>query len=131
MKEIFVSEVLERLKKVLKIKTDTDLNDKLELNKNTISIWKHRNTLDYLALIAFCNNDNININYILTGDGEPYIENVESLKNKIKELEETIKKIDILEGQDNKNLASLDAEVRDLRSKLAYADELIFKLANR
>lgn len=45
-------DVINRLKKLLKLKTDIQLSEFLNIRPNTISTWKKRNTLDYEAIIS-------------------------------------------------------------------------------
>ncbi|MGK4568242.1 helix-turn-helix domain-containing protein [Flavobacterium sp. 3HN19-14] len=46
--------VIDRLKKLLKIKRDAQLADVLGVRANTISTWKKRDTLDYDAILSIC-----------------------------------------------------------------------------
>lgn len=126
---IKTEKIIERLKLELKIDNDTKLANYLGINQSTLATWKKNNSFDVYRV--FNKLQNININWLLTGEGEPYIENKEKLKQRVNELEQTIKNIDIGISKDNKEVASLDIEVIQLRNKLAYAEELIFKLANR
>ncbi len=57
--------IIERLKKSLKVKTDTSLSEILNIKPNTISSWKKRNTLDYSKIINKCVELNIDLNLIL------------------------------------------------------------------
>ncbi|MES2862755.1 MAG: helix-turn-helix domain-containing protein [Bacteroidota bacterium] len=56
--------ILNRLKKALKVDTDTRLSEILNIKPNTISSWKKRNTLDYSKIIDKCIELNINLNLI-------------------------------------------------------------------
>ncbi|MDI1255504.1 MAG: LexA family transcriptional regulator [Flavobacterium sp.] len=59
------SNVIDRLKKLLKIKRDAQLAAILKVRANTISTWKKRNTLDHEAIILVCENYKFDLNYIL------------------------------------------------------------------
>ena len=60
--------IINELKKYLNIKTDSEFAKFLGLKQNTISSWKSRNSLDYDLIISKC--DQINANWLLTGEGE-------------------------------------------------------------
>jgi len=56
--------IIDRLKKTLKVETDTRLAEILNIKPNTISSWKKRNTLDYSKIIDKCVGLNIDLNLI-------------------------------------------------------------------
>ena len=59
--------IIDRLKKSLKIKTDIELSEFLNIKPNTISTWKKRNTVDYEAIISICDLYEIDIDMIFLG----------------------------------------------------------------
>lgn len=59
------SEILERVKKVYNIKSNTELADYLGVSKSTLSNWYKRNSIDYDLLFSACSNSDLE--YILTG----------------------------------------------------------------
>lgn len=56
--------ILKKLKKALKISTDIQLSEFLNIKPNTISTWKKRNSLDYSSIIAICELYEIDLNEI-------------------------------------------------------------------
>ena len=58
--------IINRLKKSLKVDTDTRLSEILNIKPNTISSWKKRNTLDYSKIIDKCIELNIDLNLIFS-----------------------------------------------------------------
>lgn len=60
--------ILCRLKERLKIRTDTELSLILEVQPNTISSWKKRNTLDYSLIIGICKLYKIDLNELFYGE---------------------------------------------------------------
>ncbi|CAM4276879.1 helix-turn-helix domain-containing protein [Flavobacterium terrigena] len=58
--------IINRLKKSLKVETDTRLSEILNIKPNTISSWKKRNTLDYSKIIDKCVELNIDLNLIFS-----------------------------------------------------------------
>lgn len=60
--------ILKKLKKSLKISTDIELSEILNVKPNTISTWKKRNSLDYSCIINICELYEIDLNYIFTSE---------------------------------------------------------------
>lgn len=56
--------VIERLKKSLKIKTDIELSEFLNVKPNTISTWKKRNSVDFDSIITICELYELDLNEI-------------------------------------------------------------------
>src|SRR6478672_2909070 len=61
--------ILKKLKKSLKITTDIELSELLNVKPNTISTWKKRNTVDHNCIISICELYEIDLNYIFSNDG--------------------------------------------------------------
>lgn len=56
--------VLNKLKNALKINSDKQLSEFLNVKPNTISTWKKRNSLDYNVIISICELYEVNLNEI-------------------------------------------------------------------
>lgn len=56
--------ILQKLKFALKVRTDIELSEILNVKPNTISSWKKRDTLDYSGIIAICELYEIDLNSI-------------------------------------------------------------------
>jgi hypothetical protein len=56
--------ILDKLKKSLKINSDKQLSEFLNVKPNTISTWKKRNSLDYAIIISICGLYEIDLNEI-------------------------------------------------------------------
>lgn len=56
--------IIGRLKKKLKIKTDIELSEVLSVKPNTISTWKKRDSVDSEAIIALCDLYGFDLNEI-------------------------------------------------------------------
>ena len=80
----------------------------MNLNKNTVSIWKHRNSIDFLTIYSYCVDNGIDVGYIFTG--EPTHANC-NVENKINEYN------------------NLHNEIYGLKERLKFAEDLIIKLA--
>lgn len=72
-------DILERLKQIKKLKTDADVAKFLNIKPNTLSNWKKRNSYDLEKIITKCAENNVDLNWLLTGSGE-------MLKNETKEI---------------------------------------------
>ncbi|NPV35104.1 MAG: hypothetical protein HPY80_00390 [Bacteroidales bacterium] len=59
--------IIERLKTYFQIVTDIELAKILGIKPNTISTWRNRNSIDWNLIFAKC--ENINLNWLLTGEG--------------------------------------------------------------
>ncbi|TSE08755.1 helix-turn-helix domain-containing protein [Aquimarina algiphila] len=56
--------ILDRLKELLEIDSDFSLSEYLGVKANTISSWKKRNSLDYSLIIAKCEHESFDLNYV-------------------------------------------------------------------
>ena len=57
-------EIINRLKSYLKIRTDIQLSEFLNVRPNTISTWKKRDSVDYNSIIKICELYEIDLNEI-------------------------------------------------------------------
>jgi hypothetical protein len=58
------TDVIARLKSLLKLKTDIELSEFLNIRPNTISTWKKRNSVDHDAIISICELYELDLNEI-------------------------------------------------------------------
>ena len=84
--------IMNKFKKLLNLKNDTAIAEKLGINRASYSERKQRNRIPYENLINICKKEKININKLLEieENTEKNIENTENFKNK---LNESIKKL--------------------------------------
>jgi SOS-response transcriptional repressor LexA len=71
--KITISEVLSRLKDSLSVNTDYKLAKMLEISPSNISMWRKRGSIPYKMLSDLCNKRELNINWILNGEGHPKV----------------------------------------------------------
>ena len=69
---IIFSDIISRIKEVEKVQLDKDVQKILGLKQGTFAAGKKRNSIPFDELIAYCNNKNINLMWLLTGEGEPF-----------------------------------------------------------
>ncbi|MBE2189010.1 MAG: helix-turn-helix domain-containing protein [Candidatus Kapabacteria bacterium] len=117
-----VAEIFERLKDYYSIRTDTDLAKFFGINLSTLSAWKHRNTFDFEQIYTFCEENSINLQWVLTGDGEPREEitqnaDLADVLSKIKHLDKEI----VRNNEANKQ----DLRIELLREKLDTIEKLL------
>lgn len=74
-KSLNASLVLNKIKKALKISSDKQLSEILNIKPNTISTWKKRDTLDYRIIISICELYEIDLNEIFYDSGNHFDKN--------------------------------------------------------
>lgn len=74
-----VLEIVERLKQLYDVKTDTQLQDKTGIKTNTLRTWKERNSIPYKKLDEISQNESISMNWLLYGKGPVKMEECEKL----------------------------------------------------
>ena len=84
---INTSEVLNRLKNKLGIKSDTELSNYLGVTQSLISAWKNRNSIDIDLIITKCKD--VDLNWLLLGIERGSLCNEDVLKEN-KELKNEI-----------------------------------------
>ncbi len=65
-----IEEILNRLYQELRITKDTEFCDKYDVKKNTLSTWKKRNSIPYELIGEISQNENLSLDWILTGRKE-------------------------------------------------------------
>ena len=63
------SEIIDRIKEVLKTKKDTDAAEALNIKGNAFALRKKRGSIPYEEILTFCNNKKLSVDWILTGKG--------------------------------------------------------------
>jgi DNA-directed RNA polymerase specialized sigma subunit len=101
-----LEDILNRLKKELEIKNDSELAKILDLSGGVISNWKARNKIPYSEIFSICENNNLDINYIFYNIKE------KKIIEKINYKEEIIKKLEELKEKELKYFYHLiEAEI--------------------
>jgi len=68
--QIATSDIIDRLKSVYEIDTDSAFAAFLGVSRSTVPTWKARNSINWELLFAKC--DDINYNWLITGKGQPF-----------------------------------------------------------
>ena len=106
--------ILNRIKLAYSLKNDAELARFLEIQRNTLSNWYSRNTIDYDKVFLKC--ELLNFDWLLTGEGD-------MLKSELNEQKfsnndkytASLEKINTL--QEDK-IANLEKTIKELKSKL-------------
>lgn len=80
-----IEDIIKRLKNELKLTTDKEIYEKMEVSQGVFSNWKARNTIPFLEITTLCFNHNLNVKYILSGEKEEEKEENTNFKEKIVE----------------------------------------------
>jgi transcriptional regulator with XRE-family HTH domain len=71
--EFIFTDVLNRAKKALRIKTDTAIAKRLGMSKSTYCERKERGSIPYEQLFQLMRSEGVDINWVMTGLGEPQL----------------------------------------------------------
>lgn len=84
MKTSSSGKILDRLKEAFTVNTDTEIANILGVKKATLSNWRNRNSIDFPLLFSVC--EHINIDWLLTGEGEMLKTNRISRHNSVEQM---------------------------------------------
>lgn len=113
--------ILNRIKLAYSLKNDAELARFLEIQRNTLSNWYSRNTIDYDKVFLKC--ELLNFDWLLTGEGD-------MLKSELNEQKfsnndkytASLEKINALQERENAYLSEkikdLEKTIKELKSKL-------------
>jgi len=65
-------QILNRLMTVFNVDTDSSLSAIIKIPARTISTWRTRNSTPYELCLSVAKEKNLNLNWLLTGEGEMY-----------------------------------------------------------
>lgn len=67
-----IDELLEAVKEIAGVSRDSELANLLGIRQSMISMWRKRGTIPYEFLLHFCEQRNIDMVWLLTGEGPRY-----------------------------------------------------------
>lgn len=73
-----LSEIIEIIKGYKDFKEDAEVARLLNIKPKTFAAAKSRNSIPHSALITFCNQENISINWLLAGVGPRLLEEIDT-----------------------------------------------------
>ena len=68
--EFNFNDVVDRVKKALKINADYELAERINMKPTTFNSRKKANSLPYEEILALANSEKLDFNWLLTGEGE-------------------------------------------------------------
>ncbi|CAB4202604.1 Bacteriophage CI repressor [uncultured Caudovirales phage] len=63
-------QVIERLMELFKVASDVELSAIINVPAQTISSWRNRNSTPFALCVEIALNNNVDLNWLLTGEGE-------------------------------------------------------------
>ncbi len=76
---IDINSVIDKLKKIFKVKSDVDLSRKLGFSDRVVTTWKQRNTLNFEKIIEIAIEKDIDLNYLFKNNNDVNNEIVDNL----------------------------------------------------
>ena len=92
-------EIIQRIKKILNVKSDKDVANSIGMNPNSFFNRKKRGTIPMTEIVLFANTHNVNLEWLINGNEPIY-------KNQFKE------------ASDKKNIMPLDPAIKILHEAL-------------
>lgn len=74
-----IDEILSRLYQFMGFSKDLEFCEKYQIKPNTLSTWKKRNKIPYELLEEISQNENLSLDWLLTGKGQMLLTNKDSL----------------------------------------------------
>lgn len=62
-----IASVIERLKEIFEAKNNTELAEKLNIPRNTVSTWKNRGSVPYAVCIDVAEQEKVSLDWLLAG----------------------------------------------------------------
>lgn len=67
-----IDEILKAVKEIAGVSRDSEIAHLLDIRQSMISMWRKRGTIPYEFLLHFCEQHNIDMVWLLTGEGPQY-----------------------------------------------------------
>lgn len=64
-----IDDILDRIKEIKSLKTDTEMSKLFSVTPQTISTWRKRGTIPYNSLVTLCEREGMSLDWLLTGEG--------------------------------------------------------------
>lgn len=121
--------VIERLKELFKVTSDTALCDKAGINRQTLSNWKQRNSVPYPLCVSVAEEIGASIDWLLTGEGPMYrsappapaaqlTAREEAVLAMFRALDEGAQREIQQVAEEKKRLRDVERQIRELRALL-------------
>lgn len=131
MRNLSAENVLERLKLVLNVTSDSALARALEATPQTISSWRTRDSVPYAKCVSVAKNSSVSLDWLLTGEGamhkgtpppQPQLQSLtpkeQALLAVFKELSDRDQREICQDAEDKKRLADMELQLKAMAKKL-------------
>ncbi|HAT1685150.1 TPA: bacteriophage CI repressor [Klebsiella oxytoca] len=75
--------VINRLKQVFSVTSDSALCSKLDVSPQTLSSWKARNKIPYANCVEVSERTDVSLDWLLTGRGNMYVQRESSVETEV------------------------------------------------
>ena len=106
--------ILNRIKLAYSLKNDAELARFLEIQRNTLSNWYSRNTIDYDKVFLKC--ESLNFDWLLTGEGDML--KSELTEQKFSNNDKYTASLEKINALQEDKIANLEKTIKELNNKL-------------
>ena len=106
--------ILNRIKLAYSLKNDAELARFLEIQRNTLSNWYSRNTIDYDKVFLKC--ESLNFDWLLTGEGDML--KSELTEQKFSNNDKYTASLEKINALQEDKIANLEKTIEELNNKL-------------
>lgn len=125
-------EILERLKKIIQVKTDVGLSEALGVSPQTLSSWKGRDSIPYSICIDLARERGVSLDWLLAGRGDMFLSLHSDPLSATHTLAAHEQKMLVmfrgLEASDQRNIYKLVEDKRHLQELTNRVEELSARL---
>lgn len=125
-------EVLERLKKIIQVKTDVGLSEALGVSPQTLSSWKGRDSIPYSICIDLARERGVSLDWLLAGRGDMFLslhsDPLSATHTLAAHEQKMLVMFRVLEASDQRNIYKLVEDKRHLQELTNRVEELSARL---
>ncbi|MCH4874076.1 MULTISPECIES: helix-turn-helix domain-containing protein [Pseudomonas] len=125
-------EILERLKKIIQVKTDVGLSEALGVSPQTLSSWKGRDSIPYSICIDLARERGVSLDWLLAGRGDMFLslhsDPLSATHTLAAHEQKMLVMFRVLEASDQRNIYKLVEDKRHLQELTNRVEELSARL---
>ena len=125
-------EILERLKKIIQVKTDAGLSEALGVSPQTLSSWKGRDSIPYSICIDLARERGVSLDWLLAGRGDMFLslhsDPLSATHTLAAHEQKMLVMFRVLEASDQRNIYKLVEDKRHLQELTNRVEELSARL---
>ena len=103
-------QVIGRIKKALNISNDCELADMIGMKHTTFNSRKKANSIPYDAFIQLASTKNLDLNWLITGEGEMYQQTTQPVEYKNTRYQRMLELMDVLTEKQQQELLAIAEE---------------------